>query len=193
VFLTTILRAPASVVVVVEGIAEGIQYTVQGPAGSLADRLPRKKPVGAAGYALAALGKPIIGLALVWPVALFGRALDRLGARSRSAPRDALIAASADAAHQGQTFGLEGFGDNAGAYFGPLLAVVLVSVLKTSLRGVFLLAFVPGVLALALFLLVREGRAGPAARNRQPATSGAVYAAPHATPDTTSSRTRLFS
>jgi MFS family permease len=156
-YLTSVLLAPASVLGLIEGIAEGIQYGVQGPAGSLADWMRRKKPLGAVGYALAAIGKPIIGLALVWPVALLGRALDRLGAGIRSAPRDALIAASAARGHRALAFGLEGVGDNVGAFVGPLVTLLLVSLLQTSLRGVFLLVFIPGALALLLFLLVREG------------------------------------
>jgi MFS family permease len=155
-FLTTVLLAPASIVGLIEGVAEGIQNGIQGPSGSLADRMPRKKPLGAIGYALAAIGKPIIGLALVWPVALVGRAVDRLGSGIRSAPRDALIAASAAPGRRALAFGLEGLGDNAGAFVGPLVALLLVSVLHTPLRAVFLLAFVPGALALVIFLLVHE-------------------------------------
>jgi len=162
IFLTTVLAAPASVVGVVEGIAEGIQYGVQGIAGSLADRMQRKKPIALAGYALTALGKPIIGIAPVWPIALLGRAVDRFGSGTRSAPRDALIAASVDATHRGLAFGLEGIGDNAGAFFGPLVALLLVSALHVRLRLVFFLALIPGLLALALVALVHEGKTAPA-------------------------------
>jgi len=177
-FLTTVLLTPVSALGVIEGVAEGVQYAIQGPVGSLADRLPRKKPLGAIGYALAALGKSVIGLAPIWPVAFVGRTLDRLGAGSRSAPRDALIAASADKAHQGLAFGLEGVGDHAGAFVGPLITLFLVSVLRTPLRGVFLLAFAPGAVALGLFLLVRERRQQPQALEAsppRPAESRAPY------------------
>lgn len=168
IFLTVVLGAPASAVGLIEGIATGIQYSVQGPAGALADRLRRKKPIGAFGYALAALGKLVIGLAPVWPVALLGRAIDRFGAGSRSAPRDALIAASAPPERRGLAFGLEGLGDNAGAFIGPLVTLLLVSVLNTPLRTVFLLAFLPGAFAFMLFLLVREKREKRAAPISQP-------------------------
>ncbi len=173
IFLTVVLGAPASVVGLIEGIATGIQYSVQGPAGALADRLRRKKPVGAIGFALAALGKLVIGLAPVWPVAFLGRAIDRFGAGSRSAPRDALIAASAPPERRGLAFGLEGLGDNAGAFAGPLVTLLLVSLLNTPLHTVFLIAFLPGVVAFALFLLVREKREGRAATTPQPPKSPA--------------------
>jgi MFS family permease len=51
-------------------------------------------------------------------------------ALTRSAPRDALIASSADEEHRGKAFGLEGVGDNLGAFLGPLLAVFLLLFLK---------------------------------------------------------------
>ena len=157
-FLSETLKAPATVVGLVEGVAEAIQYGVQGIAGRVSDRLPRKKPVAVAGYALAAIGKPIIGLATGWPVALAGRATDRLGAGSRTAPRDAMIAASVGEDARGRAFGLEGIGDNAGAFLGPLLALLLVAGLDAGYRLVFFLAFLPGLVAFGLILAVREPR-----------------------------------
>ena len=77
-----------------DGFAQATQNIVQGLSGTLSDRLQRRKPIALAGYFLAAVGKPVMGLATVWPVVFGGRLLDRLGAGARSAPRDALIASS---------------------------------------------------------------------------------------------------
>jgi MFS family permease len=96
---------------------------VQGFSGTLSDKLQRRKPIALFGYFIAAVAKPLIGLATVWQVVFGARLLDRLGAGSRSAPRDALIAASVDERNRGRAFGLEGLGDNAGAFFGPLLTL----------------------------------------------------------------------
>jgi len=85
-----------------------------------------------------------------------GRFLDRLGAGFRSAPRDALIAASASDENRGRAFGLEGIGDNLGAFLGPLLAVLLVLKFHFEIRWIFYLAIVPGLLAFFMILLVRE-------------------------------------
>jgi len=65
-----------------------------------------------------------MGLATIWQGLFAARLLDRLGAGTRSAPRDALIASSVKEAKRGRAFGLEGVGDNAGACLGPLLAIV---------------------------------------------------------------------
>ena len=163
-FLTQTLGAGGAAVGLVEGVAEGIQNIFQGVSGSLADRTQRRKPIALAGFALSAVAKPLIGLAAAWPGVLGARFTDRLGAGTRGAPRDALIAASADEAHRGKAFGLESAGDNAGAFLGPVLAVLLLLLLHVPMRGVFYLAAIPGALAFLMVLLVREGRAPPAAK-----------------------------
>lgn len=156
VFLTQTLHASGSIVGLVDGIAQASQNIVQGFSGWLSDRQQRRKPIALAGYLLAAVAKPVIGLAAGWPTVLGARFLDRIGAGFRSAPRDALLASSVSEAHRGKAFGLEGFGDNLGAFLGPLLAVLLMGVLAVELRWIFYIAFVPGLLAFLMVLLVRE-------------------------------------
>ncbi len=161
-FLTQSLKAGGSVVGLVEGVSQAAQNIVQGFSGSLSDRLQRRKPIALFGYALGALAKPLIGVSTVWPATLGARSLDRLGSGIRSAPRDALIAGSVDEAHRGKAFGLEGIGDNAGAFLGPLLAVALLAVWRIDLRWIFYLAVIPGLMAFLMILLVREAPAEPA-------------------------------
>jgi MFS family permease len=156
IFLTQTLKASGSVVGLVEGIAGATQNIVQGFSGSLSDKLQRRKPIALVGYLLAAMGKPLMGLATGWQGVLGGRFLDRFGAGTRSAPRDALIAASVVAANRGRAFGLEGVGDNAGAFLGPLLAVVLLTAYHFPIRLIFYLAVIPGLLAFLMVLFVHE-------------------------------------
>ena len=154
VFLTDTLKANGSVVGLIEGLAGATQNIVQGFSGALSDKLQRRKPIALAGYLLAALGKPLMGAATAWPVLAGGRLLDRLGTGTRSAPRDALIASSVDEVNRGRAFGLEGLGDNAGAFLGPLLAVLLLMVWHLDMRLIFYLAIVPGLLAFLMVLFV---------------------------------------
>lgn len=156
IFLTQTLGASASLVGIIEGVAPAIQNIAQGASGWLSDRLRRRKAIALVGYTLAAIAKPLIGLSGSWSGVLGARSLDRLGAGTRSAPRDALIAASASDANRGKAFGLEGIGDNFGAFLGPLVAIALLSLAHVELRSIFLLAFVPGVLAVVVVALVRE-------------------------------------
>src|SRR5213078_2425043 len=109
-------------------------------------------PIAIVGYALAAVAKPLMGLSTFWIGFLGARSLDRLGAGSRSAPRDALVAASTDEAHRGKAFGLEGMGDNLGAFLGPLIALALLGVFQVDLSSIFFFAFLPGLLAMVMVL-----------------------------------------
>src|ERR1700738_4689846 len=119
VFLTQTLNAGGSAVGLIDGVAQATQNVLQGFSGWLSDRLQKRKSIALAGYLLAAIAKPLIGLSTSWQGVLGARFLDRLCTGTRSAPRDALIASSADEEHRGKAFGLEGVGDNLGAFFGP--------------------------------------------------------------------------
>jgi MFS family permease len=159
VFLTQTLGAGGSIVGLIDGFAQAAQNIVQGFSGTLSDRLQRRKPIALAGYFLSAIAKPLMGLATAWQMVFGARLLDRLGSGARSAPRDALIASSVDDANRGRAFGLEGVGDNAGAFLGPLLALFLLYGLHFGIRSVFYLAVIPGLLAFVLVLFVKEQRA----------------------------------
>ena len=156
IFLTQTLKASGSVVGLIEGLAGATQNIIQGFAGSLSDKLQKRKSIALVGYFLAAIGKPLMGVATTWQGVLGGRFLDRLGAGTRSAPRDALIASSVAEADRGKAFGLEGVGDNAGAFLGPLLAILLLTGLHLHIRLIFYLAIIPGLLAFLMVVLVQE-------------------------------------
>ena len=156
IFLTQTLKASGSIIGLVEGVAGATQNIVQGFSGSLSDKLQRRKRIALVGYLLAATGKPLMGVATAWQGVLAGRFIDRFGAGTRSPARDALIASSVTAANRGRAFGLEGVGDNLGAFFGPLLAVLLLTVYHLPIRVIFYLAVIPGLLAFLTVLLVHE-------------------------------------
>ncbi len=156
IFLTQTLKASAGIVGLVEGVAEATQNIIQGFSGSISDKLRKRKNIAVLGYSLAAVSKPLIGLSSVWQFVLGTRFLDRMGTGIRSAPRDALIASSADTQNTGKAFGLEGIGDNFGAFVGPLVAIVLIFTFGLNLRHVFYIAFIPGLMAVIMVLLVKE-------------------------------------
>jgi MFS family permease len=164
IFLTQTLKANGSIVGLIDGLAQATQNIVQGFSGALSDKLQRRKPVAAAGCLLAAIAKPLMGLATIWQMLFGARLLDRLGAGARSAPRDALIAASVAEENRGRAFGLEGMGDNAGAFLGPLIAAFLLYAIHVGMRSIFYLAVIPGLLALLMVLLVNERHISVAAK-----------------------------
>lgn len=163
-FLTQTLGANGTIVGLIDGCAQALQNIVQGFTGTFSDKLRRRKPIALCGYLVAAIAKPLTGLASSWPEAFGARCLDRLGAGSRSAPRDALIASSTDEKNRGRAFGLEGAGDNAGAFLGPIVTVLLLYMLHIGIRWVFYLTMIPGLIAFVMVLLVRERPSSVAAK-----------------------------
>ena len=156
IFLTQNLKVGGSIVGIVEGIAEAAQNIIQGASGYLSDKIQKRKPIALFGYILAAISKPLIGLATIWQAVLAFRSIDRIGTGTRSAPRDALIAASADERSRGKAFGLEGIGDHLGAFLGPLIAVLILFSFHVDIRHIFYLAIIPGLLAVLMILFVKE-------------------------------------
>jgi len=157
--LTRVLGAAPWAVGVIEGIAESTASLLRLYAGWLSDRIGRRKPLTLAGYGLGAVSKPLIGLATGWGGVLVGRFLDRAGKGLRSAPRDALIAESCSPEVRGRAFGLHRGMDTAGAVLGPLIGYAFLSWRPGALRDLYLLAFAPGALAVAVLAIwVRERR-----------------------------------
>jgi MFS family permease len=153
-FLTQTLKASGSIVGLVDGFAQATQNIVQGFSGALSDKLKKRKSIALIGYLASALAKPLMGIATAWQGVLAARLLDRVGAGTRSPPRDALVAASVDEKDRGRAFGLEGVGDNAGAFLGPLVAVALLYAWHVGIRSIFYLAIIPGLLAFCMVLFV---------------------------------------
>src|SRR5205814_1828455 len=156
-FLTLTLGAPASVVGLIEGVAEGTAAVGKGVSGRLADRF-RRRPLIAAGYGISSAAKPLIGLATGWPLVLFARFVDRVGKGLRTSPRDALIAAETTPAIRGRAFGFHRAADTAGAVIGPLLGLALYEALDHRLRPLFFIAVIPAVASVALVSAVRDPR-----------------------------------
>lgn len=166
VYLTQYLRANGSIVGIIEGIAQATQNIIQGFSGWLSDKLQQRKPIALVGYFLSAVSKPFIGLANSWQMVLAARFSDRVGAGGRSAPRDALLAESVEPQHRGKAFGLEGIGDNLGAFLGPLITVLLFFSLRFDIHTIFYLAIIPGLVAFLMVLLVKEKKASVSAKSK---------------------------
>jgi MFS family permease len=156
IYLTQYLHVSGSIVGLIDGLALATQNIVQGLSGYLSDRWHRRKPIALCGYFLSAISKPMMGLSLYWPYFFAARLSDRIGAGTRSAPRDALIASSVEDKHRGKAFGLEGLGDNLGAFLGPLISLFLFFSLKLEIQSIFYIAAIPGILAFIMTALVIE-------------------------------------
>ena len=160
IFLNTVLGAPAAVIGVIEGAAEGTMAFIKLISDKLNKYLPRKLMVFA-GYAGAATGKIIIALSLTWPVVLVGRVVDRLGKGLRSAPRDAILMRGTDPRMRGRIIGFHRSMDTAGAVVGPVLALMLLSLFDDNIRTVLWWAVVPAIASTVLVLFIKDGGMRP--------------------------------
>lgn len=155
-FLTGVLGASAVTLGVIEGAAESTAALLKLASGWWSDRLRRRKPLVVAGYALASLVRPLIGLAHSAGQVMAVRLADRLGKGIRGAPRDALIADSVAPEVRGRAFGFHRAADHLGAVIGPLLAFAALEAGNLDLRTLFLWTALPGALSVLLLLGVRE-------------------------------------
>lgn len=157
VFLVTVVGASTTVVGLIEGVAEATAALAKVFSGALSDRIGKRKLLVGIGYALGAIAKPVFPLAsTAWEV-LAARFVDRIGKGIRGAPRDALVADVTPPAIRGAAYGIRQALDTAGAFMGPLLAVVLMALYANDFRAVFWWAAVPAALAVLLLVIgVRE-------------------------------------
>lgn len=157
VFLRATLGASATAVGVIEGLAESTAAVLKLGSGWWSDRVPRRKPLVVAGYALSSAVRPLVAAAGSAGAVLAIRLLDRVGKGVRSSPRDALIADSVAPSERGRAYGFHRAADHLGATIGPLVAFALLQWGGVPLRTVFWLAAIPAAAAvLVLVVSVRD-------------------------------------
>src|SRR5579863_3067196 len=156
-FLLTVLGGNRFYLGGIEGAADSIASLLKLWSGGRSDQVGRRKGFVLAGYALAALARPLIGLVSApWQMFLI-RCGDRIGKGLRTSPRDALIADSTDPSMRGRAFGFHQAMDHLGAAIGPLIAAGFLWFWPDELRTLFLLTIVPGVLVVVMMaVLLRE-------------------------------------
>ncbi|HYN79894.1 MAG TPA: MFS transporter [Gemmatimonadaceae bacterium] len=156
-FLSTVLGANASFIGAIEGLAESTAAVLKLVSGWWSDKVRKRKPLVVIGYGIATFVRPFTALAQSATQVLVIRLADRVGKGIRTAPRDALLADSVDPDMRGRSFGFHAAADNAGAVLGPLVAFALLKWGGLSLREVFWLAAIPGIIAfIVLIIAVRE-------------------------------------
>ena len=155
IFITVTLGAPVVVVGMIEGLAEGAAAITKLISGKISDGRARR-PIIFLGYLLAAIGKLLVALAFVWPIALLGRVVDLLGKGIRGEPRDALLVMDIPVEDRGKAIGFHRAADTAGAVVGPLIGLLIIHFAHGSLRTVLWIALIPAVLSVFLIKFVKE-------------------------------------
>jgi MFS family permease len=153
VFLTAVLGAGPAVLGIIEGVAESTASLLKLYSGYLSDRVRKRKGWIGAGYSLSNVIRPLIALSTSWVHVLTLRFSDRVGKGLRTSPRDAIIADSTPTEYRGMAYGFHRAMDHGGAIVGPLAATALLLVYHDDLKTIFLLSFIPGLLAVLLLLV----------------------------------------
>jgi MFS family permease len=177
VLLTSVLGAPAAVVGLVEGVAEGAAALMKYLSGRFSDRAGRKPLVGL-GYSLAAVGKVIVAASAIWPFVLVGRVVDRIGKGIRGTPRDALLADGVAPAQMGRVFGFHRTADTLGAVIGPLIGLAVLEWTGGNIHVALWIAVIPAFLSAALVFLVHENKRPVAAAVASTAVGRSTEAVP---------------
>jgi MFS family permease len=152
-YLVTI-GASAWVVGLVEGAAESTASLLKVFSGYRSDKIRKRKPFVFVGYSLSALTKPLFALANIWPFVLIIRITERIGKGIRTAPRDAIIAESADESVRGKAYGFHRAMDGVGSISGAILAFILLPIL--GFKNIFLIAIIPGMIAVLFVYFIQE-------------------------------------
>ncbi len=139
---------------ILEGVAEATAGLSKGYFGKLSDNSGKRVPFVQLGYTLSTISKPMMAL-FVYPLWIFfARTVDRFGKGLRTGARDAILSDEATPATKGKVFGLHRSMDTLGAVAGPSLALLYLYYYPNDYKTLFLIAFLPGLIAIgATFLL----------------------------------------
>ena len=139
-----------------EGLAEATAGLSKGYFGNLSDAKGRRVPFIRAGYTLSAISKPLLAI-FTFPVWIFfARTMDRLGKGLRTSARDALLSDEATKENKGQVFGFHRAMDTLGATIGPIAALLFLAAHPHQYKWLFLIAFFPGIVAIAITFFVHD-------------------------------------
>ena len=143
---------------ILEGLANFTSGISKGYFGKLSDDKGTRLPFIKLGYFFSALSKPMMAI-MTWPIWIFfARTLDRLGKGIRTAARDALLSQEATIQTKARVFSFHRAWDTVGACLGPVITLVCLQFFAFSYRNIFFLAFIPGLISVALIFLVKEVR-----------------------------------
>lgn len=141
---------------ILEGLAEATAGLSKGYFGNLSDKLGKRVPFIRFGYSMSAVSKPLM-IVLSYPWWIFiARTIDRLGKGIRTSARDALLSDETTPEHKGKVFGFHRSLDTLGAAIGPLIALGFLVMFPGKYKWLFLIAFLPGLVAIALTFLVKD-------------------------------------
>jgi MFS family permease len=175
IYITSVLGMSALAYGFIDGLYQGVTALVRILGGWVSDRTDHPKWVAVVGYLTSAISRVFLILATGFAGISAIITADRLGKGLRTAPRDALIAASSPEAGLGRAFGVHRTLDTLGALIGPLMAFAIIGVLvPDDFHVVFVASVAFAIMGVAVLVLVvpdlRPRRQQPPASDSPAAT-----------------------
>jgi MFS family permease len=155
IYITSVLGMSALAYGFIDGIYQGVSALVRIAGGWTADRADHPKWVAVVGYLLSAVSRVFLLPATTLSTFTWIISADRLGKGLRTAPRDALIAASSPPTALGRAFGVHRALDTLGALIGPVMAFAIIGILvPDDFHVVFVASLAFAVIGVALLVLI---------------------------------------
>lgn len=141
---------------VLEGVAEAVAGLSKSYFGQRSDNIGKRLPFVQLGYLFSAISKPMLAF-FIYPWWIFlSRTIDRLGKGVRTGARDAMLSDESRPETKGRVFGFHRSMDTMGAVIGPGLALVYLYFYPDDYKTLFLIAFLPGLIAVISTFLIKE-------------------------------------
>ena len=141
---------------ILEGVAEAVAGLTKSYFGKRSDTLGKRLPFVQLGYGLCAISKPMLAMFSFWWWIFLSRTTDRLGKGIRTGARDAMLSDECLPETRGRVFGFHRSMDTLGAVAGPALALIYLYFYPENYQPLFIIAFIPGLLAIACTLFMKE-------------------------------------
>lgn len=141
---------------VLEGVAEAVAGLTKSYFGKRSDAMGKRLPFIQLGYGLSAISKPMLAIFIYPWWVFFSRTTDRLGKGIRTGARDAMLSDECNPETKGRVFGFHRSMDTLGAVFGPAIALIYLYFNPEHYQMLFIIAVVPGVLAIISTLFIKE-------------------------------------
>lgn len=171
-YLTGVMGLSTTVYGFIDGLYQGVSAVVRIGGGWLSDRADQPKWIAFVGYGVSALAKVWLLFATGFAALAAVITVDRLGKGIRTAPRDAIITASARPENLARSFGVHRMLDTIGAAVGPLLAFLVLFFIPNGYGTVFVVSLAFALIGVAVLGLLVPGRTRPESKEnaspRQP-------------------------
>jgi len=169
VYLTNVVGVEIGWIGFLEGIIEGLSFTIKTFAGVISDYLRRRKMFITIGYLFITISNPIIAIWSTFGAVFLSRIIGRIGNGLQATPRDALVGDIAPAKSRGACYGLRVGLGIAGSFLGAFISWIFMHKSSNDYQQLFWMATVPAIIAVLIVLVfIKEPKKNLHPKDHQP-------------------------